>query len=422
MDVRQGQREMILTKAARAAIPQTQPKIDEANSPRAEYISSYGESTKAGKRVSPEGARTIATAYRAANIISDDVAKMPFKQYRRVDGRTEQIKPDATARNMPYLLQVSPNVWGWTPFQFKKSIVQWQLFHGNAYIWQPPVWPRQLLILPADRTRPVFDYEGNLYYEVRFGSNSKPQYLPSVEVLHLLINPDATGCIGRGVIHYARETIGRQLGSHETESKFYAQGMNASGILYLNVNEIKDDEERNKLRRSFSDAVSGSENAYNIAVADKRVIKFEQITMNPRDAQFLEIMEATDRDIANFFGIPAHMLNMGKEAYNSNEQKYIEYLQSNLDSYLVAWEEGARIRWLTTAEQSTDYFKFNRDSLLRMTAKERAETNEILIRSAQRTPNEARSKDDLDADPRLDEFYMTNNYSPIGGTHNAQPE
>jgi len=412
----------ILTKAAQKGLSQKEIQVDEPNSPHGEIVTSWGAQTKSGKRVSPESAMSIATAYRAANIISDDVAKMPFKMYRREAGRTEQVSADAVTRNMAYLLQISPNSWGWTPFQFKKAAILWQLFHGNAYIWQPPVPPRQLLILPADRTRPVFDLDGNLWYEVRFGNSQKPQYIPGVEMLHLMINPDATGFIGRGVIRYARETIGRQLGAHETESKFYAQGMNASGILYVNVNQIDDDAERNRLRHSFTDAISGSDNAYNVAIADKRVLKFEQITMHPRDAQFLEVMEATDRDIANFFGIPAHMLNMGKEAYNSNEQKYIEYLQGSLDSYLVAWEEAARIKWLTSAEQSANYFKFQRDSLLRMTAKERAETNEILIRSAQRTPNETRGKDDLDADERLDNFYMTANYNPIGESPDAQSE
>ena len=411
---------MIISKAAKDSIKHIEPKLDNDNSPRGEILSSYGEKTAAGERVSPEGSKGISTAYRASNIISDDVAKMPFQQFNRVNGKVNQVEADAS-RNLAYLLQISPNVWGWTPFQFKKSVIQWQLFYGNAYVWMPPVLPRQLLILPADRTKPVFDLEGNLWYEVRFSNTAKPEYIPSVEILHLLINPDATGFVGRGVITYARETLGRKLGMQKTESRFYSQGMNASGILYVNINEIKDDEERNKIRRSFSDAVTGSENAYNIAVADKRIVKFEPIAIHPKDAQFLEAIEATDRDIANFFGMPLHMLNMGKEAYNSNEQKYGEYLQGTLDAYLVPWEEAARIKWLTTEEQSTNYFKFNRASLLRMNAKDRAETNEIRIRSGQMSPNEARSKDDMNAYENGDDFYMTNNYSVIGGTPDAEP-
>lgn len=410
---------MILTQAARASVVPQNIKVDTQNTPRGEYISASGMSTKAGKNVTPEGAKSIATAYRAGNIISDSVSQMPFQMFYRADGRTQQIAPDAITRNIPYLTQISPNTWGWTPFQFKKSVILWQLYYGNAYIWMPPVTPRQLLILPANKVRPALTPEGELWYEVKFSNNGKPEYLPSVEVMHLLINPDETGFIGRSVISYARETLGRQLGMHETESKFYASGMNASGILYFD-GTFKNDEERDKARSSFVDSVSGSDNAYSVAVADKRLLRFEQITMHPRDAQFLEVMEATDKDIANFFGLPLHMLNMGKEAYNSNEQKYIEYLQTTLDSYLVPWEEAARIRWLTNQEQSENYFKFNRSSLLRMDSKTRAETNEIRIRSSQMSPNEARAKDDMDGYEGGDQFYISSNYAPIGAKPNGE--
>jgi phage portal protein BeeE len=91
------------------------------------------------------------------NIISDDVAKMPFQEIQRIGRQIQQVEPNAITRNMAYLLQISPNLWDWTPFQFKKAIIEWQLFYGNAYIWSPIVGPRQLLILAADRTMPVFN-------------------------------------------------------------------------------------------------------------------------------------------------------------------------------------------------------------------------------------------------------------------------
>src|SRR5215208_6484145 len=110
--------------------------------------------TAAGEVVTPERSKSVATAYRAGNIISDDIAKMPFQQFTRVDRDIRQIEPDARTMNLAYLLEVSPNQWGWTPFQFKKAIIQWQIYHGNALVWRPPVWPPQLLILPANRSRP----------------------------------------------------------------------------------------------------------------------------------------------------------------------------------------------------------------------------------------------------------------------------
>jgi len=385
-------------------------KVDSNASPRPDYAPSYGYKTEANERVTVDGSLAIATAYRAKNIISDDVGKMPFQQIRRVGRNIEQVQPDAVTRNMAYLLQISPNVWGWTPFQFKKAVIEWQLFYGNSYVWRPLVSPAQLLILPANRTVPVFDLDGNLWYRHTF-SNGKTEYIPAVEILHLLINQDATGFMGRGVITFARETFGRQLAARKTQSKFFAQGFMPAG--YIKMNGELDAEKRKKVREAYEEALSGSENAYRLAVFDNKILEYKSIDIQLKDAQFLESIDATDRDICNFFGLSEHMLNRGKEAYNSNEQKYIEYLQGTLDAYLVPFEEAARIRWLSQAEQSDTYFHFVRESLLRMDSKARADSMAVRIQNGMMTPNEAREKDDAGAYPDGDRYYMAANIQPI---------
>ena len=394
------------------------PKEDVNANPRPDYAPSYGYTSEAGERVSVAGSQAIATAYRAKNIISDDVAKMPLQVMRR-DGRSiQQVAPDAVTRNMAYLLQISPNLWGWTPFQFKKAAIEWLLFYGNAYLWNPIVGPRQLLVLPADRTLPVFDLEGNLWYRHTF-SNGTPVYIPAVELLHLLINPDATGFVGRGVITFARQTFGRQLAAHKTQSKLYAQGLLPAA--YVQVEGTLNKEARAKVRGEYEAQISGSENAYRLAVFDNLITKFEPINIQLKDAQFLESIDANDRDICNFFGLPEHMLNRGKEAYNSNEQKYIEYLQGTLDAYLVPWEEAARIRWLSAGEQANTYFKFIRESLLRMDSKARGDAMAVRIQNGMMTPNEAREKDDMSAYPDGDRHYMAGNILPIEGPAAENP-
>lgn len=383
---------------------------DQKASPKADYVPSFGYRSQSGELVSIEKSQTLATTYRAKNIISDDVAKMPFQMMRKVGRSIQQVEADPITRNMAYLLTVSPNIWGWTPFQFKKASIEWLLFYGNNYIWNPTVGPRQLLILPANRTYPVFDLEGNLWYRHTF-SNGQTAYIPAVEILHQLINPDATGYMGRGVITFARETFGRQLAAHKTQSRLYSQGMMPAA--YVQMSGKLSPEARKKVREAYEEQMVGVENAYRLAVFDDMITKFEPINIQLKDAQFLESIDATDRDICNFFGLSEHMLNRGKEAYNSNEQKYIEYLQGTLDSYLVPWEEAAKIRWLSRGEQKSHYFKFIRESLLRMDSKARAESMAIRIQNGMLTPNEGREKDDMSAYDGGDVHYMAGNILPI---------
>lgn len=405
---------MILKKLMSSA-----PKIQEdPEGPRAEMVPSWGYRTEAGERVSVEMSKTIATVYAAKNIISNDVAKMPLQMIRQVGRNMEQVEPNAAIRNMSYLLEVCPNLWGWSPFRFKKAVIEWQLFYGNAYIWSPIVGPRQLLILPADRTMPVLDLEGGLWYRTIF-QNNVAVFIPAVEILHLLINPDTSGFVGRGVVHYARETFGRQIAARKTQAKFFSNGFMPAAYVQI-PGELSADA-RSKVRQAYEEQMSGAANAYRLAVFDQLITKFEPINIQLKDAQFLESIDANDRDICNFFGLPEYKLNRGKEAYNSNEQKNLDYLEGTLDAYLVAWEEGARIRWLSQAEQATTYFKFIRESLLRMDTKTRGEALAQRIQNGIITPNEAREKEDLGAYPEGDQYYMAGNILPIGAK-NAQSE
>lgn len=395
-------------------------QVDSQNSPRGEWESSYGKKTKSGETVSVFSSQCIATAYRAKNIISDAVGIMPLKMYRREGNSISTIEPDPITRNMSYLMQVSPNLWGWTPFLLKKASVEWLLFYGNSYQWRPPSSPAQVFILPANRTRPVFDLDGNLWYEHRFSGSPKPSYIPGVEILHLLINPDETGWMGRGVVTFARETFGRRMAANKTQSMLYSQGFMPAATMKVDGEATK--EQRKAIRDAYEEAMSGSDNAFRLAILDRKVLEYTPVEMQIKDSDWLESISATDDDIALFFGMPGHMLNKGKEAYNSNEQKYQEFVSLTLDPYLVPWEEAARVRWLSREEQANTYFKFKREALLRMNAKERAEIHQIKIQSGQETPNEARALDELNPYPEGDQYWMASNIQPIRNLQNQAVE
>jgi HK97 family phage portal protein len=370
--------------------------------------------TKAKQPVSPETSKRVAAVYRCSNTISNDIATMPLQLFERMrlpNGLrlTQQVEPDALLRNMAYLLEVRPNRW-MSPFMLKKTAVNWLLFWGNALIWQPaPPALRELFLLPTNVTTPKMDPQGNLWYEVRFPKGEK-RFIPDVEVMHIMIN-STNGVWGRGMLEYARETIGLRMGMANTQSALQGQGLNPAA--YIQVNAVLDKKGRDAYREAYSDAIKGSEEAGNLAVFDNKIVKFEPITIQPRDAQFLESINATDLDIANFFNFPAYKLNSGKQSYQSNEQQDLDYLKSCIDPHLVQWEQAARLSWIAEADQKRTYAKFIRESILRTNAKSRAELHEIQIRSGTLLPNESREIEDRDGYPEGNKFYMTKNYGPV---------
>lgn len=370
--------------------------------------------SSSGQVVTPERSKNISTAYRCINVLSDDVAKMPLQTFvSRAAGQITRVQPsNRMMMNIAWLLELSPNRW-MTPLIFKKALIQWLLCYGNAYAWKPVTQPGQrpeIYILPANVTIPLLDMQGNIWYRTQLSDET--QYIPGVEVLQLMIN-STDGMLGRSVISYARETLGRQLGAHETQGKFFDHGLNPGGLIWM-AGEANQ-EARAKIRQSYEEAMSGSGNAHRLAVLDNKITKFEPITMKPVDAQFLESIEANDTEIANYFGVPLYKLNSGKQSYQSNEQQNLDYLQTTLDPYLVQFEQAAALRWLSEEEQNYTYFRFNRDVLLRTDAKTRAEYLSTKIQSGQMSPNEARSIDDLPAYEGGDRYYFPSNMMEIGG-------
>jgi len=372
-----------------------------------------GSSTLSGQSVTAENSRNIHTAYRCINILSDDLAKMALQTFTsRGAGQVDRVRPDSRRQNIAWLLEVSPNRW-MTPFVFNKTLMMWLITWGAAYVWTPRLMPgtrREMFILRTDQVYPYMNKEGDLWYHVSF-SNGEPQWIPSVEVWSVLLN-SIDGVTGRAPISYARETIGRQLGAHETQSKFYAQGLNPGGIMWMSGD--LDFGGRQAVRDKFEEAIGGSNNAYRLVVLDNKATKFEPITMKPVDAQFLESIQQNDMEIANYFGIPLYKLNQGKQSYNSNEQADLDYLKTTLDPYLVQWEQAAARYWLSESEQDYTYFRFNRDSLLRTDAKTRADYLNTRIMSGQLTPNEARQIEDLPQFPGGDKHYLPSNMAQVG--------
>jgi HK97 family phage portal protein len=410
------QEKMILTKAFSQRKTKTLPTpvnqtTQQLNLP--ELVQMMGTNTGSGVSVTPENSKNVATAYRCGNILSDDIAKLPLQVYvSRKSGEIQRQQPDGFRRNLAWLLERQPNRW-WSPFVFKKILAQWMIYYGNAYVWAPPIYPRELFILPSNRTYPVFDQNGELWYATTFNYNNRQEYLPAVEVAQFKLNPDETGFVGRGVIQYARETLGRQLSAYGSQNSLFKHGLSAAGILWLAGESSP--EMRTKVRNMYDEVMSGEDNSGRIAILDKKVSKFEPVTMNPRDVQFLQLMQDNDVAVMNFFGMPAYKLNTGKQSYQSNEQNNLDYLATSLDPYLVQIEQEGGLKWLTTEELGYTYLLFERSALFRTDAKSRGEYLNGAIMNGRLTPNEARQIEDRPASDLegADMLYMNSGIQPI---------
>ena len=79
-------------------------------------------------------------------------------------------------------------------------------------------------------------------------------------------------------------------------------------------------------------------------------MKYQQISISNRDAQFIESKAVTVEDISRFFGVPLYKLGAGKQSYNSNEQNGIEYISGTIHPYITQYEEEDSYKLLFDSE------------------------------------------------------------------------
>ncbi|MGI6260018.1 MAG: phage portal protein [Anaerolineaceae bacterium] len=364
-------------------------KLPEELKPAEEKVSYYFWSLGVADpiRFTPETMKKLSTVYRCMNILSDDIASLPLQQFFKLpEGGSKRVKPDGLRQNMAYLLEIQPNRW-LTPFFFKKGLIQDLLSYGNAFVWKP-AGMQELFPLEPRFVRPVFDKQGERWFRVQF-ENGTEKDLPDAEVLHLMINPDRKRMLGRSVLTYAADTLSRQMLANESRNKLQGNGLLPTAV--LKVNGDLSQEARKVVKEKYIEAAEGG-----VAILDTKVGDITILPVNAVDLQFLESIQATEREIANYFGVPEYKLNMGKQSYQSNEQQQLDYLGSTINPYLVQIEQAARLKWLSLFEQTDGFFRFERKALLQIDSKTQAEFLREKIHSGVYSVNEARSIDDME--------------------------
>jgi HK97 family phage portal protein len=348
--------------------------------------------------MTPELAKKLSTVYRCVNIISDDIASLPFQLFERLERGSRRVKPDGVMRNMAYLSEIEPNRWQ-TPFIFKKTLIMDLLNFGNAYVWRPIADYPEVFHLEPNHVYPLMDKFGNRHFRVTF-ENGMERMIPDAEILQLMINPDRKGLFGRSVLSFNGDLLNRQ------GNQIMGNGLLPTAV--IKTTGKLDQEGRERIKKAYINATDGG-----VAVMDGSILDYKEMTMKATDVQFLESIVANDREIANFYGVPEYKLNIGKQSYQSNEQQQLDYLGGTINPFLVQVEQAARLKWLSLDEQEGQFFRFERKALLQIDSKTQAEFMHTKVMDGIYSPNEVRSIDDMEPFEGGDQHFFPTNMGII---------
>lgn len=370
-------------------------------------------------------ALTYAAVWRAVNLISRDIAKLPLQVLMRLaDGGKEP----AITHPAYSLLRDDANS-EQTSLQVKMYLQAAALLHGNGYAliqFDGRAAPISLIPLSSDRVNPM-RVNGVLVYE--WTSNAMPAvrtFLQPWEVLHIraMTSWDTSGVLGISVMSKAAASFGLGLAVREYGSRFFANSA-APGLILehpLRLNE----NERTNIKRSWEDYHRGLSKGHRTALLEEGMTA-RPVTINAQDAQLIETRKFEIREIANWFGVPAFKLqDEARTSFASLEVEQQAYLDEALDPWLCIWEDECRRKLLTQRQRSarSHLVEFTRQALVRSDLKTRVEAYRQLIQTGVMTPNEARLRESMNTstDEGADKLWMPLNITQLDADRSNMAE
>lgn len=362
-----------------------------------------GAATEAGVSVTPTTAIGHPPLWRAINLISGAVAKLPVDVFRRLPDGAKEKDPAHPAfkllkkRSSRYVKS----------FTLKQTIVSHALLRGNSYCFierNNRSEPTQLILLDPDITFPAME-DADLWYvtEIR----GEQVRIPSEDVFHVKgLGHD--GLKGYDVVALLAEALSVGIAASRFGARFFGNGANVSGILQVPGHFAE--QKIKATMDAWSSMNQGLNNSHKVALLQDGV-KFLPLTVNPAQSQFLETREYEVRTISNITGCPPHKLgDPTRTSHNSLEAENEDFLEC-LDHWLCEIESEANCKLLTEQQQEQDshFVEFNRRALLRMDANARANYYTRMQTFGNLSINEVRAAENMPPVDHGDQLYRQAN-------------
>lgn len=317
-----------------------------------------GNMTKAGIRIDQESALTIPTLFAALNFLASTMATLPKVVMRRLPsgGREHALDHPLYDR-----LHNKVNDEGLSSWQWIFTSINHKYLWGNWYTlrWIKTYRNQQLYPLLPERMVRYDEQRKGYIYRLKSG---EPVFIPRDRLLHIPhISMD--GVMGKGIIHYARESLGLAKAQEEFAATFFGQGIHPGG--FVEVGGTMAEETRTGLQRDFNEKYGGlGRNWKFIFVTGDSKIK--EASVDAQKAQALESRQFSVVEVARWMNLPPHILrDLVRATFSNIEQQSLELVIYSLLPLATQIEQAMNIRLFDDEERRTHYIKFELKGLLR---------------------------------------------------------
>lgn len=341
-------------------------------------------------RRSSESALGISATWACVNLLAGTIASLPLMVYRTVGERRTVAKDHPLYR----LLHDSPNA-DQTAVDFWEFVQAAVELAGNAYAEKRTTGGRITSLVPIRPDKVTVRRLGDGDLEYRWSEDGKAFVRRSADMLHIRgFGGSPLG--GASTLAICRSTFGGAMAVDDAAAKTFANGIRPSGV--LSTDKTLNSTQRPELERLLQDKFSGAMNAGRPMVLDNNM-KWQQLTLNPEDAQMLESRRFSVEEICRVFGVPPHMIGHTENSTSWGtglEQQTLGFQKFTLRRRLKRIEQALEKQLLTPADRAAAVtIEFNLEGLLRGDSAARASFYQSGLNNGWMTINEVRALENL---------------------------
>jgi HK97 family phage portal protein len=350
----------------------------------------------------------------------------------RLLAETTGVVPCEVFRGIAPNISKAENSWQWyrlheqpndeqAPYEFFRDIETAITTTGNAFVWKAKARPiptseDDIELHVLDSTRVTIRRSGGRK-EFRIGND--PTWYSSQQIIHIrgwTVSPQQD--VGLSPIALHRESLGGALAMDEFLQRFYSNGATLGGVIEV-PDAITRDQARD-LRDDFADRHGGLVNAHKPAVLYNGA-SYNQIGINPADAQYIQSKDWTVPEIARMFRISAVGLiaaALGRQPTSAAD---------DLERFMK-WDLPPRLAEIAGALKSdqdlfgprTNLFpKFDPDVVIKTDMNMRANYYKAMVQAGILTADDARIAEGYP--PHPNGLGAIPQITPVGGAPNPPP-
>jgi len=218
------------------------------------------------------------------------------------------------------------------------------------------------------------------------------------------------GVRGESVISAMKNNLGLAIAAQNQGAQFYKDGMKLDGV--IQTQHKMETDAKSNMRTSYEKTYLADEKRLMILDAG---MEYKSIGIPQGDAQYIETRKFGLADVARMFRVPPPLLyDLDKASFNNISELIQSFVKFSLVPWIVNFDQEMNDKLFFESEKGTIFTKLNVEGLLRGDIKVRGEFYQKMIMNGILSPNEVRTKENMNPYEGGEDRFIAQNLKKIG--------